>query len=175
MSRNNLLRLGGLAAIIAGILRGISSFDPGVLTPDRLELLYLFTDIFILFGIMGIYGLLHEAAGTWGLFGFLLAIVGDGMIIGPDGEMFGVGLYPVGAVILAVGLDLLVIGAWMANKLPRWMLVMLGLSTIFGFVGYFVPTLGFLYVLSGLLFALGFAGAGSQIWWITSDLDNFKN
>ncbi len=106
MSRNNLLRLGGLAAIIAGILRGISSFDPGSVTPDRLELLYLFTDIFILFGIMGIYGLLHEAAGLWGLFGFLLAIVGDGMIIGPDGEMFGVGLYPVGAVILAVGLDL---------------------------------------------------------------------
>ena len=89
--------------------------------------------------------------------------MGNGIIIGPDGEMFGFYLYPVGAAILAVGIDLLVIGAWIANKLPRWTLVLLGLSTILGFMGYFVPSLDFLVVLSGLLFGVGFAGAGRQV------------
>jgi hypothetical protein len=164
VSSHHLFRLGGLAAVVAGILRGVSSFVPQSVGIDRIELLYLFTDLLILFGLMGLYGFQHEEAGLWGFSGFLLAIVGNGMIIGPDGEMFGVALYPVGAVILAVGLDLLVIGAWIANKLSRWTLVLLGLSTILGFIGYFVPRLEFLFVLSGLLFGIGFAGAGRQVW-----------
>jgi SAM-dependent methyltransferase len=169
MSSSNLIRLGGLAAIIAGVLRGVASFVPQSVAIDQLELLYLFTDLFILFGIMGLYGFQHEEAGILGVLGFLLAIAGSGMIIGPDGELFGVNLYPVGALILAVGLDLLVIGSWLAHKLPRWTLVSLGLSTVLGFVGYFVPSLGFLFVVSGVLFAIGFAGAGSQVWWANSD------
>ena len=163
MSSANLIRLGGLAAIIAGVLRGVSSFVPQSIGIDRIELLYLFTDLFILFGSMGLYGFQHEESGLLGFLGFLLAIVGNGIIIGPDGEMFGFYLYPVGAAILAVGIDLLVIGAWIANKLPRWTLVLLGLSTILGFMGYFVPSLDFLVVLSGLLFGVGFAGAGRQV------------
>lgn len=168
MSSNNLIRLGGLAAIIAGVLRGVASFVPQSIGIDQLELLYLVTDLFILFGIMGLYGFQHKEAGIWGFLGFLLAIAGNGMIIGPDGEIFGVNLYPVGSLLLAVGLNLFVIGGWNAHKLPRWTLVSLGLSTILGFVGYFVPSLDFLFVVSGLLFAIGFAGAGSQVFWATS-------
>jgi hypothetical protein len=55
MSSTNLIRWGGLAAIIAGILRGVNSFLPNFIPGVTLEFLYLLTDIFILFGIMGIY------------------------------------------------------------------------------------------------------------------------
>lgn len=54
MSSTNLIRLGGLAAILAGILRGVNSFVPS--DAPSVAILYLLTDIFILFGIIGIYG-----------------------------------------------------------------------------------------------------------------------
>jgi hypothetical protein len=45
MSSEHLIRLGGLAAIVAGILRGVNSFLPSSVPVVQLELLYLLTDI----------------------------------------------------------------------------------------------------------------------------------
>jgi hypothetical protein len=47
MSSTNLIRWGGLAAIIAGILRGVNSFLPNFIPGVTLEFLYLLTDIFL--------------------------------------------------------------------------------------------------------------------------------
>ncbi len=49
MSSENLIRLGGLAAILAGILRGVNSFVPSDVPSGTIASLYLLTDIFILF------------------------------------------------------------------------------------------------------------------------------
>jgi hypothetical protein len=46
----------------------------------------LVTDVSILFGIMGLYGFQHQESRLWGFFGFVLATIGIGLIIGPDGE-----------------------------------------------------------------------------------------
>jgi hypothetical protein len=73
MSSKNLIRLGGLAAIVAGILRGINSFLPSSNPNVTIAILYLLTDIFLLFGIMGIYGFQHRESRLWGFCGFLLA------------------------------------------------------------------------------------------------------
>ncbi|MBW4623801.1 MAG: hypothetical protein KME17_31120 [Cyanosarcina radialis HA8281-LM2] len=75
MSHTNLIRLGGLAAILAGILRGVNSIVPNDGPKIAIAILYLFTDIFILFGIMGIYGFQHQESKLWGFWGFILAIV----------------------------------------------------------------------------------------------------
>jgi hypothetical protein len=163
MSSTNLIRLGAVAAIIAGILRGINSFLPNNLPSVTLEILYLITDIFILFGIMGIYGFEHQESRLWGFWGFLLAIVGTGIIIGPDGSIGGVNMYPVGSLILAAGLVLLAVGSWSTNQLPRWVPSCWVLSTIVGFIGYFSPGLNLLFVISGVIFGIGFAGAGFKI------------
>jgi hypothetical protein len=163
MSYITLIRLGGLAAILAGILRGINSFLPSDLPNDPLEILYLLTDLLILFGIMGIYGFQYQESGWWGLCGFVLAISGTGMIIGPDGAIFGINLYPVGAMMLAVGLTLLAVGSWIAKKLPAWIPICWVLSTILGFMGYFSPGLKLLFVFSGVIFGIGFASAGMKI------------
>ena len=73
MSSIHLIRLGGLAAIVAGILRGINSFLPSSNPNVTISILYLLTDIFLLFGIMGIYSFQHQESRVWGLFGFILA------------------------------------------------------------------------------------------------------
>ena len=47
---------------------------------DRIKLL-------ILFGLLGVYGYQHEKAGYWGFAGFLLALTGTALIVGPDGRI----------------------------------------------------------------------------------------
>jgi hypothetical protein len=165
MSSKNLIRLGGLAAIVAGILRGINSFLPS--NPNvTISILYLLTDIFLLFGIIGIYGFQHRESRLWGFFGFILAIVGIAII--RTGSIAGINLYPIGASIFTLGMSLFAVGSWIARKLPRWVSVLWVLSTIVGFMGYFIPGLNLLFVASGVIFGIGFAGAGMKIWSATS-------
>ncbi len=162
MSSANLIRWSGLAATIAGILRSVSSFAPNVVAGDAIALLYLVTDIFLLFGMMGLYGFQHQESGAWGFGGFLLTIVGLAII--RTGAITGLSLYPIGAVIFAIGLSALAIGSWIAGKFPRWVSIAWLVSTVIGFVGYFAPGLNFLFVISGVLFGVSFASAGLKVW-----------
>jgi hypothetical protein len=163
MSSTDLIRLGGLAAIIAGILRGISALIPASSTAIvEIEVLYLVTDIFILFGLMGLYGFQYTASGLWGFFGFMLGIIGIGTI--RTGAISGVYLYPIGALIFAGGLILFAVGSWIASKLPRWVSIFWVLSTLLGILGYFGSGLNIFFVISGLIFGIGFSGAGITIW-----------
>ncbi|PSB57824.1 hypothetical protein [Chamaesiphon polymorphus] len=167
MSSKNLIRLGGLAAIIAGILRGVNSFLPSSNNPNAtISILYLLTDIFLLFGIMGIYSFQYRQSRSWGFFGFILAIVGIAII--RTGSISEVSLYPIGASIFTVGMSLFAVGSWIAKELPRWVSILWVLSTIVGFMGYFIPSLNLLFVASGVIFGIGFAGAGMKIWSATS-------
>jgi hypothetical protein len=168
VSSTNLMRLGGLAAIIAGILRGISSLVPTSTSTFVIAFLYLLTDIFILFGMLGLYGFQYKESGLWGCFGFLAAIAGIGII--RYGAISGVHLYSIGALIFVGGLTLFAVGSWIANKLPRWVSVFWILSTMVGICGYFVPGLNLFFVISGLIFGIGFSGAGIKVWSATSAL-----
>ncbi len=166
MSSVNLIRLGGLAAIVAGILRGVNSFLPSTNPSTEMVILYLLTDIFLLFGIIGIYGFGHQESRLWGCCGFILTIVGIAII--RTGSISGVSLYPSGASTFTAGMSLFAVGAWIARKLPRWISVSWLLSAIVGFMGYFRPGLNLLFVTAGVIFGIGFAGAGIEIWSATS-------
>jgi hypothetical protein len=162
MSSAHLIRLGGLAAIVAGILRGVNSFLPSSIPVVQLEFLYLLTDIFLLFGMMGLYAFQHQESKLWGFSGFLLAIIGIAVIRTRGIE--GINMYAIGALIFAAGLSLLAIGFWIAHQLPRWVPVLWILSIIIGLIGYFIPGFNLLFAISGVLFGVGFAGAGFQTW-----------
>jgi hypothetical protein len=168
--RKNLIRLSGLAAIVAGILRGIASFVPG--TTPRVMLLYLVTDVFLLFGSIGLYSFQLDRIGLAGTLGFALQVVGILILIGRDVAIFGASLYPIGALMFAAGLDLLAVCSWKAKKFPRWILLLWILSTIAGPIGYFAGGLSVLFVLSGVLFGFGFAGAGVIVLFSGSTLDH---
>jgi hypothetical protein len=162
MSRVTLIRLGGLAAMLAGIFRGISAIVASDPPSTAISVLYLLTDIFLLFGMMGLYSFQLQESKLWGFFGFLLAIVGI-MMIRTD-EIAAVNLYAVGAVIFAAGLTIFAVGSWMAKKLPKWISACWIISTIVGFVGYFIAGLHLLFIIAGILFGIGFAGAGAKVW-----------
>jgi len=159
--KTNLIRLGGLAAILAGILRGLSSVLP---TPSgRIMTLYLVIDVLLLVSSIGLFEFQRVKAGAMGTLAFLLQIIGALILIARDLAILGASVYPVGGLIFAVGLDLFVIASWRSKTLPRLILILLVLSTVIGPIGFFSPGLAVLFTASGILFGIGFASAGLAI------------
>lgn len=95
MSYATVVRLGGLAALVGGVLVVITGlvelialdyedFDETALTGTYafVSLLYLFAVILVLGGLVGLYAGQLEAAGPLGLFGFLVAFFGTALLVG---------------------------------------------------------------------------------------------
>ena len=162
---SNLIRFGGLAAVLAGILRGIASFTSPS-TSVSLQLFYLAIDILLFLGIMGLYGYQRKETGWWGFSGFLLALVGSGLLIVHDVVNAGLNLYlyPIAALLFTMGISVLALVPWILKTLPRWACALLITSTIVGIPGYFIKGLAVLFILSGVIFAIGFIGAGLKVW-----------
>lgn len=95
MSYATVERLGGLAALVGGVLVVITGlvglialdyedFDETALTGTYafVSLLYLLAVILVLGGLVGLYAGQLEAAGPLGLFGFLVAFFGTALLVG---------------------------------------------------------------------------------------------
>jgi hypothetical protein len=162
MSKASLVRLGGIAAVLAGILRAISSFIPATFPDAALQVLYILTDLFILLGVFALFGVRYQEIGKFGFLGFFIAVVGL-LVIRSSKAITGVDLYPAGSLIFSLGLILLGIRLWLAKVLPIWVVGLWSLSVFAGILVYFVPLLEFLTVVAGLLFAIGFAAAGIRL------------
>jgi drug/metabolite transporter (DMT)-like permease len=162
MSTTTLIRLGGLAAIGAGVLRIISSFIPYSEGNTALEILYLIIDSLILLALLGVYGYLHSRIGKVGFIGFLLALLGTAIIVGPDGKIGTVDMYTVGSLMLSIGLALLALVSWKRQQLPRSASLCWLVSTIVGIGGYSVG-LTSSFVMAGVMFGLGFVTAGVKL------------
>jgi hypothetical protein len=164
MSPTDLIRLGGLAAALAGLLRVIASFIPATKPGPALEVFYLMIDVLLLLGLLGVYGYQHEQVGAGGFLGFLAALVGTAIIVGPDGAIGGVEMYVVGSLLISLGLAVLGIGTWRARRLPRAVPALWWLSTLVGVGGFAAGELRFTYLFAGVAFGLAFALAGARIW-----------
>jgi hypothetical protein len=162
MSKASLISLGGIAALLAGILRAIASFIPATTPGVALQLLYILTDIFILLGIFALYGGQHKETGKSGFLGFLIAVVGI-LVIRSSKAIAGVDLYSAGSLIFSLGLIILGIRLWLVNVLPIWVVGLWAFSVLVGIIVYFVPSLDLLFVAAGLMFAIGFAAAGIKL------------
>jgi len=164
MARTNLIRWGGLAAVLAGILRGIASFTPTTAS-ITLQVLYFTIDILLLLGIVGVYEFQKQETGWWGFFGFLLALIGASLLIWHDIGVNAVALlYPVAAFLFAVGISVMALRSWAANTLPHWASALLITSTLLGILGYGIKGFDVLFVVSGVIFGIGFIGAGLTVW-----------
>ena len=161
-SSRALIRVGALAAITAGLLRVIGGFLPADQAGTGLAVLYLITDVGIVLGLIAWYLAQYASLGLWGSAGFVLGIVGV-LIIRSNGAIPGVALYPPGALLVVIGIDMVAYRAWRAGHLPVWVLGLLVCSTLVGPVG-FVPGLSGFLVLSGLTFGIAFAGVGVAVW-----------
>lgn len=164
MTPRLLLRLGSIAAILAGLLRiGISFLDYSEPTTAR-ELLYLTIDLCIVFGLLAVYFYQYVELGKPGIVGFVVALSGAAIIVGPDGAIGDVPVYPLGSALLLLGLSTIAIAGWRVALIPRYALASWLLSLVLG-VGTTVPGAPpALLVLAGLAFGVGFLGAGVKIW-----------
>jgi hypothetical protein len=162
MTRATLVRVGGMAAIVGGVLRVAASFAPNVGSDVERQLLYLAIDVFLLLGVLGFYELRHEDIGRAGAVGFLLALVGLS-VVRSSRAIPGVDLYPVGALAFAVGLLVSCVSAWKVKTLAIWVPVALFGSVLAGLVGTVVQGGGWVFVLSGVAFGVGFAGLGYEV------------
>jgi hypothetical protein len=164
MSSAALIRLGGLAAIVAGLLRAASAFLPAMEPSVALEWLYLLIDVLLLFGLLGVYAYQHAESGIWGFAGFLLAVTGLESIGGPDGKIGDVDIYTAGATLVGIGLVVLAVGSWRGQKLPRYVPTLWVFSTVVGTSGFLVPRSTVPFQIAGVALGLGFVGAGIRLW-----------
>jgi len=111
-----------------------------------------------------VYGFQKKESGWWVFFGFLLALIGAGLLIGHDVDNALVLLYPVAAFLFAVGISVLAIRSWAAKTLPRWASALLITSTLVGILGYVIKGFDVLFVISGVIFGIGFIRAGFTVW-----------
>jgi hypothetical protein len=155
------IRVGGLAAIVAGLLRAANSFIPN--TTAWVERLYLLTDLALLLALIGLTRWLPKPAGRWERYPFWPAFAGIGILIvrylAPGWAAF----YPLGALLFAGGLCWLAFAHWHGAVMPRWILACWLLSTLIGVVGFFTPGLTLLFAIAGVLFGLSFIGTGVQM------------
>lgn len=163
MFRIHLIQWSGLAAILAGLLRGIASFTPTTASVG-LQLFYFAIDVLLLLGTIGVYAFQKQEIGRWGLVGYLLALIGAALLLGHDVVNAVAFLYPVAAFLFAVGISILAICSWVANTFPRWALALLITSTVVGILGFFVKGFDILFVISGVIFGIGFIGVGLTVW-----------
>jgi len=162
MSNSTLVRICAVAAILAGALRAITSLLPE--TTPNVFLLYLLIDLCLLLGVIGLYRFTATAAKVIPLLGTVVMFLALVVLIGRDLGVAPVSIYAAAAAAFSVGLDLFAIHVLRNRQMPIWIPIAWLLSTIVGPVGFFVPQLHFLFAISGLIFALAFAGAGIVMW-----------
>src|SRR5262245_10479230 len=151
MNSRTLLRLGAVAAMAAGSLRIAASFiaysDP---TTVAQELFYLVIDLCILYGVLAVYFFQLAEVGSLGFAGFLLALSGVAIIVGPDGSIGGISMYQVGSGSLLVGLTLISIAGWRTARLPRYALASWMVSTVLAVLASLPCAPAVLFLLTGL-------------------------
>lgn len=132
-------------------------------TTAWIMMLYLVIDVLLLVGSIGLFEFQRRKVGVLGSLSLLLEIIGALILIARDLGVLSDSVYPPGALMFAVGLDLFSIASWRSRTLPRWILILLIVSTVIGPIGFFSPGFGVLFISSGLLFGIGFASAGVAI------------
>lgn len=164
MNTQALFRLSGAAAILGGLLRMLSA-APLPLDQVAQEALWTIVDVFLGFGLIGIYLARAERLGFLGLASFVVAMAALSFIGGPDADAFGFSTYQQGAATLAIamlGLSL----AWLrAGERPLWAPLCWFASVIAaGALGALpAPWPGYGFTMGGVFFGLGFCVAGVSL------------
>jgi hypothetical protein len=137
MRMDAFIRVGGGAAILAGVLRAAGSFVSGGSEVER-QSLYFMVDLLLLLSVFAAYAQNDEALGRWGTTGFLTTLVGI-LLVKSSRALPGVDLYPAGALSVAVGWVLLSLDWWRNAKGPVFVPVLFVLSVLTGLIGQIGP------------------------------------
>ena len=156
-----LIRLAGVAAFLAGVLRAIAAFVPA--SALHVNKLYLAIDVLLLFGLFGFWKLLRNQTAFAGLVGLGVAMFASAALIAKDVGVLPSNMYAGAALAFALGLDVFALVSWKARSLPRWILLCWIAASLIGPIGYFLPTWSGLFTISGVMFGIAFSGAGVKM------------
>jgi hypothetical protein len=158
-----LLRVLGIAAIAGGVLRILDSFTAESFSPRTLALLYLITDVLLLFGIAGVYWSRRTTLGIAGVAGVAVFAFGILWIRFSAFTMAGISGYRLGAAISLIGLAVLsaeeLLRGRGADSAPIFWLAAL-LFAVAGALGLMVSLTT---IAAGVAFGAGFIMAGRRV------------
>jgi hypothetical protein len=162
--KGSLVRVGALAAIAGGLLRAAASFAPALISSDlERQSLYVVVDVCLSAGLLAFWALRSEDLRKRGAAGVVIALTGI-VTIRANRLMTAVDLYPAGALAIAFGMIVVSVSAWVVNKISVWVPLMFLLSTLVGVLGSVVRDASVLFVWSGVMFGVAFAGLGVEAW-----------
>jgi hypothetical protein len=161
MRMETLLRVGGGAAILAGVLRAAGSFASGGSEVER-QSFYFIVDLLLLLGVFTAYAQNHEALGRWGAAGFLTTVTGI-LLVRSSRAVPGLDLYPAGALSVAIGWVLLSLDWWKKAKGASFVPLLFVLSVMTGLAGQIVQRSASLFAASGAIFGAAMVGVGRQV------------
>lgn len=141
-----------------------SSFAPVVIGsgPAR-ESLYIVVDVCLTVGLIGFYLQRSKSLGWPGAAGLAIALGGIATVRA-NRAISTVDLYPVGALAIACGVIVVSARAWVVRTISGWVPVGFVLSTLVGTIGSVVQNANALFVWSGIIFGIAFAGLGFETW-----------
>ena len=162
MRKEALVRLGGWAAIAAGVLRAAGAFASDIGNDLTQQSLYFIIDVFLLIGVLAAYARDCEVMGRWGATGFLTALVGI-LLVRSSRAVPGLDLYPAGAVAVALGCALLGLTSWRAGTGSWWVPLLFILSVVTAIGGQAVTLSPAPFIVSGVIFGAAMVGLGKQV------------
>lgn len=164
MTRVTLVRTAGLVAIAGGLLRTAASFATIAIDSELArELLYIVIDVCLTVGLVGFYAQRSKSLGWSGTAGLALALVGIATVRA-NRAITTVDLYPAGALAIACGVIAVSGSGWVARTISGWVPAAFLLSTLVGIIGSLVQHTDVLFVGSGVIFGMAFAGMGFAVW-----------
>ncbi len=156
MSPCTLSRLSGLAAFAGGSLRLAAPLAPR-LGEHFAQGAYLVIDVFLLLGLVGLYGQNWRALGWPGRAGFCAGLIGACLV--RSQAALGSWAYPTGAGLWSVGMAIIGL-MFLLNRAPSRLAPALWIGALaVGLTGPLWPS-GMGLLIAGSLFGLGFMAAG---------------
>jgi hypothetical protein len=162
MRRDALLRVGGWAAVIAGVLRVAASFTSSLGSDVERQSLYFIIDLLLLIAVFAAYLQVQEIVGGWGAAGFLTTVVGI-LLVRSSRAVPGLDLYPAGALAVALGWAVLGLASWRAGTASVFVPLLFVLSVVIAIVGQVVASSSSALVASGVIFGAAVVGVGRQV------------
>ena len=162
MRKSTHVRVGGVAAILAGLLRVYAAVAPATGSEVQRQSLYFIVDLLLLLGLIAAYAQHHEGLGRSGAGAFLITVTGL-LLVRSSRAVPGLDLYPAGAASVAVGWIVLAFTWWKRSHGSPFLPLLLLLSLVLGAVSQFGGHAAMLSVASGLLFGVAMVEAGRQL------------
>jgi hypothetical protein len=162
MLRETLFRVGGWAAIIAGVLRAAGSFTSSLGSDVERQSLYFIIDLFLLIAVFTVYAQNHAVVGPWGAAGFLTTVAGI-LLVRSSRAVPGLDLYPAGALGIAGGWAVLALASWYKGRGSVFVPVLFTLSIVTAIAGQLAAAAPAAFVASGVIFSAAVVSVGLQV------------